>query len=74
MSHKEKMVLNESFQVVAIIEKLLYFLKDFKYYLKHKYEDMSLEYLILKLSIIINHLVSKKSRKLSIKSNTNLVE
>ena len=50
------MVLNESFQVAVIIEKLLYFLKDLKNYLKHKCKEVRLKYLILKVSIVENHL------------------
>ena len=38
--HAEGMILNESFQVVAIIEKLPPSWKDFKNYLKHKRREM----------------------------------
>ena len=41
--HAEGMVLGESFQVVAVIEKLPLTWKDFKNYLKHKRKEMSIE-------------------------------
>ncbi|KAK6156300.1 hypothetical protein DH2020_010548 [Rehmannia glutinosa] len=47
----EEMILNESFQVVAIIEKLPPPWKDFKNYLKHKRKEMGLEDLIVRLRI-----------------------
>ena len=47
--HVEGMVLSESFQVAAIIEKLPPNLKDFKNYLKHKRKEMKLEDLIVRL-------------------------
>ncbi|KAK6149322.1 hypothetical protein DH2020_016847 [Rehmannia glutinosa] len=47
----EGMILNESFQVAAIIEKLPPSWKDFKKYLKHKRKDMGLEDLIVRLRI-----------------------
>ena len=40
--HTEGMVLDESFQVAAIIEKLPPVWKDFKNYLKHKLKEMSM--------------------------------
>ena len=48
--HAKGMVLSESFQVAAIIEKLLPNWKDFKYYLKHKSKEMKLEDLIVRLT------------------------
>ena len=45
--HDEGMVLSESFQVAAIIEKLSPNWKDFKNYLKHKRKEMKLEDLIV---------------------------
>ena len=45
------MVLSETFQVVAIIEKLPPSWKDFKNYLKYKHKEMRLEDLIIKLRI-----------------------
>ena len=47
----EGMVLSETFQVAAVIEKLPPGWKDFKNYLKHKRKEMTLEDLIVKLHI-----------------------
>ena len=41
--HVEGMMLSETFQVVVIIEKLPIAWKDFKNYLKHKRNEMSLK-------------------------------
>ncbi|KAK2997197.1 hypothetical protein RJ639_025540, partial [Escallonia herrerae] len=51
--HAEGMVLGESFQVAASIEKLPPTWKDFKNYLKHKRKEMKLEDLIVRLRRII---------------------
>ena len=73
--HVEKMELSESFQVVAIVEKLPSFWKDFKIYLKHKHKEMGLEYLIVRLKIEEDNRVSeKKIGKHPIESKANLVE
>ena len=45
--HAEGMMLSETFQVVAIIEKLPSAWKDFKNYLKHKIKEMSIEDLVI---------------------------
>ena len=49
--HAEGMMLSESFQVAAIIEKLQPNWKHFKNYLKHKRKEMKLEDLIVRLRI-----------------------
>ena len=49
--HAEGMVLGESFQVVAVIEKLPLVWKDFKNYLKYKRKEMSMEDLVVRLCI-----------------------
>ncbi|RVW26496.1 Retrovirus-related Pol polyprotein from transposon TNT 1-94 [Vitis vinifera] len=49
--HAEGMMLSETFQVAAIIEKLPPAWKDFKNYLKHKRKEMSIEDLIIRLRI-----------------------
>ena len=49
--HAEGMILSETFQVAAIIEKLPPTWKDFKNYLKHKRKEMSIEDLIIRLCI-----------------------
>ncbi|RVX18339.1 hypothetical protein CK203_006530 [Vitis vinifera] len=70
--HAKKMVLNESFQVATMIEKLPPSWKD---YLKHKHKEMGLEDLIVRLRIEADNQVSnKKPRKLPIESKANLVE
>ncbi|KAK3033186.1 hypothetical protein RJ639_036978 [Escallonia herrerae] len=51
--HAEGVVLGESFQVAALIEKLPPTWKDFKNYLKHKRKEMKLEDLIVRLRRII---------------------
>ena len=58
--HAEGMVLSESFQVAAIIEKLPPNWKDFKNYLKHKRKEMKLEDLIVRLRIEEDNGVSEK--------------
>ncbi|CAN6726140.1 unnamed protein product [Malus baccata var. baccata] len=49
--HVEGMIINESFQVASIIEKLPPSWKEFKSYLKHKRKEMTLEDLIIRLRI-----------------------
>ncbi|KAK3004186.1 hypothetical protein RJ639_020092 [Escallonia herrerae] len=58
--HAEWMVLGESFQVAALIEKLPPTWKDFKNYLKHKRKEMKLEDLIVKLRIEEDNRQSEK--------------
>ena len=49
--HVGGMMLSETFQMVAIIEKLPSAWKDFKNYLKHKRNEMSVEDFIVRLRI-----------------------
>ena len=49
--HDEGMIMSESIQVAAIIEKLPPAWKDFKNYLKHKRKEMTIEDLIVRLRI-----------------------
>ena len=49
--HVKGMMLSETFQVVAIIEKLPPAWKDFKNYLKHKRKEMSIGDLVIRLCI-----------------------
>ncbi|KAK3042433.1 hypothetical protein RJ639_000157 [Escallonia herrerae] len=58
--HAEGMVLGESFQVAALIEKLPPTWKDFKKYLKHKRKEMKLEDLIVRLRIEEDNRQSEK--------------
>ena len=58
--HVEGMSLSESFQVVAIIEKLPPLWKELKNYLKHKQKEMRLEDLIVRLRIEEDNRASEK--------------
>ncbi|KAK3024747.1 hypothetical protein RJ639_043690 [Escallonia herrerae] len=60
--HAEGMVLGESFQVAALIDKLPPTWKDFKNYLKHKHKEMKLEDLIVRLRIEEDNRQSEKGR------------
>ncbi|KAH1091257.1 hypothetical protein J1N35_018514 [Gossypium stocksii] len=59
----EGMIISESFQVVAIIEKLPPAWNDFKNYLKHKRKEMSVEDIIVKLRIEEDNRELKKDFK-----------
>ena len=58
--HAEGMMLSETFQVAAIIEKLPLAWKNFKNYLKHKGKEMSIEDLFIRLRIEEDNKGSKK--------------
>ncbi|XP_070026080.1 uncharacterized protein [Nicotiana sylvestris] len=71
----EGIVINETYQVAAMIEKLPPLWKDFKNYLKHKLKEMSLEDLIVRLRIEEdNKAVEKKGRENSTIMGANIVE
>ncbi|XP_055803610.1 uncharacterized protein LOC129872713 [Solanum dulcamara] len=71
----EGMVNNETFQVAAFFEKLPPSWKDFKNYLKHKRNEMTLEDLIVRLRIEEdNKAAEKKARGNSIIMGENIVE
>ncbi|XP_070030049.1 uncharacterized protein [Nicotiana sylvestris] len=71
----EGMVVNEAFQVAAMIEKLPPSLRDFKNYLKHKRKEMKLEDLVIRLKIEEdNKTAEKKSRGNSTIMGANIVE
>ena len=73
--HAEGMTLSETFQVVAFIEKLPPSWRDFKSYLKHKRNELSLEDLIVRLRIEEdNRLSEKKVGKNLEVSKANVVE
>ena len=73
--HAKGMVLSESFQVAAIIEKLPPNWKDFKNYLKHKHKEMKLEDLIMILRIDEDNRVSeKKVGNHSMESKAQVIE
>ncbi|KAK3026763.1 hypothetical protein RJ639_040302 [Escallonia herrerae] len=69
------MVLGESFQVAALIEKLPPTWKDFKNYLKHKRKEMKLEDLIVRLRIEEDNRQSeKKAGNYHQEAKANVVE
>ena len=73
--HTEGMSISESFQVVAIIEKLPPLWKKFKNSLKHKRKEMRLEDLIVRLRIEEdNRAFEKKAGKDFMESKANVVE
>ncbi|KAK3031636.1 hypothetical protein RJ639_037384 [Escallonia herrerae] len=73
--HAEGMVLGESFQVAALIEKLPPTWKDFKNYLKHKRKKMKLEDLIVRLRIEEDNRQSeKKAGNYHQEAKANVVE
>ncbi|KAK3043641.1 hypothetical protein RJ639_000057 [Escallonia herrerae] len=73
--HAEGMVLGESFQVAALIEKLPPTWKDFKNYLKHKRKEMKLEDLIVRLRIEEDNRQSeKKASNYHQEAKANVVE
>ncbi|KAK3027428.1 hypothetical protein RJ639_042068 [Escallonia herrerae] len=73
--HAEGMVLGESFQVTALIEKLPPTWKDFKNYLKHKRKEMKLEDLIVRLRIEEDNRQSeKKTGNYHQEAKANVVE
>jgi len=71
----EGLVINEAFQVVAMIEKFPSLWKNFKNYLKHKCKEMSLEDLIVRLRIEEdNKVAEKKGRGNSTIMGENIAE
>ncbi|XP_075095033.1 uncharacterized protein LOC142173345 [Nicotiana tabacum] len=71
----EGLVINEAFQVTAMIEKLPLLWKDLKNYLKYKRKEMSLEDLIVRLRIEEdNKAAEKKGRGNSTIMGANIVE
>ncbi|KAK3029974.1 hypothetical protein RJ639_038779 [Escallonia herrerae] len=73
--HVEGMVLGESFQVAALIEKLPPTWKDFKNYLKHKRKEMKLEDLIVRVRIEEDNRQSeKKAGNYHQEAKANVVE
>nr|XP_009772812.1 PREDICTED: uncharacterized protein LOC104223140 [Nicotiana sylvestris] len=71
----EGMVVNEAFQVAAMIEKLPHSWRDFKNHLKHKRKEMKLEDLVIRLRIEEdNKTPEKKSRRNSTIMGANIVE
>ena len=71
--HAEGMIISESFQVAAVIEKLPSGWKDFKNYLKHKRKEMTMEDLILRLRIEEDNRGSEKKVNVATE-RANMVE
>ena len=71
--HVKGMIISESFQVVAVIEKLPPGWKDFKNYLKHKRNEMSMEDLIVRLCIEEDNRGSERNVKVATEK-ANMVE
>ncbi|CAM8925101.1 unnamed protein product [Rhodiola kirilowii] len=71
--NSEGMVVNEPFQVAAVIEKLPSGWKDFKNYLKHKRKEMFMEDLVIRLKNEEDNRLSDKGLKLST-GRANVVE
>jgi len=72
--HAEGMVLSETFQVAAIIEKLPPGWKDFKNYLKHKRKEMKIEDLIVRLRIEEDNKGADRKTGSSFVAKANVVE
>ncbi|XP_070665186.1 uncharacterized protein [Malus domestica] len=72
--HVEGMVINESFQVASIIEKLPPSWKEFKSYLKQKRKEMTLEDLIVRLRIEEDNRKNEKGLVSSMEAKANVVE
>ncbi|XP_073152463.1 uncharacterized protein [Henckelia pumila] len=71
----EGMMISESFQVAALIEKLPPLWKEFKNYLKHKRKKMGFEDLIVRLRIKEdNRKAEIKAGKMPMEAKANLVE
>ena len=69
----EGMMLSETFQVAAIIEKLPPTWKDFKSYLKYKCKEMNIERLVVKLWIEEDNINAKNIGDISV-TKANVVE
>ncbi|XP_050151611.1 uncharacterized protein LOC126626348 [Malus sylvestris] len=71
---EENLGLKEGFVVGSIIEKLPSNWKDFKIYLKHLTEDMSMDQLILKLRVEEDHRKNEKYDVSSLEAKANVME
>ncbi|PHU30764.1 Shaggy-related protein kinase NtK-1 [Capsicum chinense] len=71
----ESLIVNDAFQVAAIVEKLPPLWKDFKNYLKHKCKEMAIEDLIVRLCIEEdNKAVERTSKENSTMNGAHIVE
>ncbi|GKB43094.1 pol polyprotein [Tanacetum coccineum] len=72
--HAEGMILSETFQVAAIIEKLPPSWVEFKNYLKHKRKEMSVEDLVVRLRIEEDNKLAQKDTYTPDSAKANMVE
>ena len=72
--HAEGMMISETFQVAAMIEKLPPSWVDFKNYLKHKRKEMSVEDLVVRLRIEEDNKMAQKVSYLPASAKANVVE
>src|ERR1044071_7236151 len=72
--HAEGMMLSETFQVAAIIEKLPPSWIDFKNYLKHKRKEMTIEDFVVHLHIEEDNKVAQKKNVIPEIAKANVVE
>ncbi|PHU09683.1 hypothetical protein BC332_21543 [Capsicum chinense] len=71
----ESLIVNDAFQVAAIVEKLPPLWKDFKNYLNHKCKEMTIEDLIVRLRIEEdNKAAERRSKKNSTINRAYIVE
>ncbi|PHU28177.1 Plant UBX domain-containing protein 7 [Capsicum chinense] len=71
----EGLIVNDVFQVAAIVEKLSALWKDFKNYLKHKRKEMTIEDLIVRLRIEEdNKAAERRSKENSTMSGVHIIE
>ncbi|KAK9052683.1 hypothetical protein SSX86_029313 [Deinandra increscens subsp. villosa] len=70
----EGMVLGETFQVAAMIEKLPPTWVDFKNYLKHKRKEMTMEDLVVRLRIEEDNRLAQKGSQVEAHAKANVVE
>ncbi|PHT99431.1 hypothetical protein BC332_31626 [Capsicum chinense] len=69
------LIVNDAFQVAAIVEKLPPLWKDFKNYLKHKRKEITVKYLIVQLRIEEdNKAAERRSKRNSITNGAHIVE
>ncbi|XP_075096289.1 uncharacterized protein LOC142174400 [Nicotiana tabacum] len=75
MHLRKSIVVNEAFQLVAMIEKLPHSWRDFKNYLKHKCKEMKLEDLLIHLKIEEDkRIIEKMSHGYSTIMGANIAE
>ena len=68
------MNLSETFQVTAMVEKLPPSWTDFKYYLKHKRKEMTIEDLVVRLRIEEDNKMALKGTLVEASAKANMVD